>query len=124
MEIEIQGKTVTVVPQKHARLRNKLSTDDFDAIFQGFASGTYAVESYRVLSVLVPDLKNHFKEYEWDGYVSQEAKDNDQYDEEADPGPTTAEIVLAFETALMVSGAERLGKIIDLVQSSAAIQGN
>jgi hypothetical protein len=89
-----------------------LSAEDFEKVL----SGEYSSESYRVLSVLIPELPKAIPLYEWEGYADQEAMDNDQYEEEADRSPTTAEIVDAFETAIMVSGADRLGKIVNLVQ--------
>ncbi len=111
--IQIGKHVLPVVPQKHARLRHKLSTDDFEKIM----SGEYSHHSYRVLGVLVPALLDAMPEHEWDGYASREAQEAGQYDENNDPSPTTAEIVNAFEKALMVSGAGRLGKLLDLVKT-------
>lgn len=111
-KIQVQDKEITVVPQKHARLRHRLSSQDFSKL----ATADYAGETYRLLDVLVPDLKNHFKPYEWEGFTSQTAMENDEYDEDNDPSPTTAEIVDLFEAAIQVNGADRLGKILDLVK--------
>jgi hypothetical protein len=109
--IRIGNHVLPVVPQKHARLRNRLSAEDFQKIM----SSNYAAESYRILSVLIPRLPDTIPLWEWEGYGSQEQMDNQEYIEDLDNSPTTAEIVNAFETALMVSGAGRLGKIVDLV---------
>jgi len=138
MELVIVGaRSIPVVAQKHARLRHHLNQDDFQKVF----SKDYGHESYRVLSVLVPaiplgvrDLDNPEKfavppmpEYEWEGFVSQEAwdryqaGDRDAYDEDADNSPTGAEIVALFEMALMVNGANRLGNLLSLVRSGATL---
>lgn len=110
--VTIGDHTLPVAPQRHARLRRMLSAEDFEKVL----SGDYSSESYRVLSILIPKLPEEIPLYEWEGYASKEAMDNDQYDESTDRSPTTAEIVDAFETAIMVSGADRLGKIVNLVQ--------
>lgn len=111
-------KGIPVVSQKHARLRHLLSRKDFEQIL----SEKYCEESYRVLCILIPAIKPGpnqpgIPEYEYAGYISQEAMDNDAYDEENDLGPTTAEIVNAFEVSLMVSGADRVGKVLSLVST-------
>lgn len=115
---------IPVVAQKHAKLRNRLSRKDFE----GLMSGDYGTESYRLLCVLIPYIDPQSKQnkalpegggiplWEWEGYASQEAMEAGEYDEELDNSPDTAQIVHAFETALMVAGAGRLGKIISLVE--------
>lgn len=104
-------KAIPVVPQKHARLRNRLSAEDFASIM----GKNYAAESYRLLSILIPEVPKRIPLWEYEGYGSQEHMDRGEYVDDLDNSPTTAEIVNAFEKALMVSGAGRLGKIIDLV---------
>jgi hypothetical protein len=110
--VKLGNHVLPVVPQKHARLRHKLSAADFQAIM----SGNYGHETYRVLGVLIPALHEHVPEWEYEGYASEEAWKAGEYSEEGDNGPLTSEIVDAFEVALKVSGAGRLGKILDLVQ--------
>lgn len=128
--LTICDRQIPVVPQRHARLRHLLTEDDFRKIM----SKDYAAESYRVLAILIPALlpknnPNGVPEWEWEGFTTREGwekyKDGDSsaYDEEKDPSPTTAEIVAAFEMALMVSGANRLGKILGLVNSGATLVG-
>jgi hypothetical protein len=127
--LSICSRQIPVVAQKHARLRHLLKEDDFQRI----ASKDYSTESYRILSILIPALlpqnnSNGIPEWEWDGYVSRDAwerakQGEDTYDEANDPSPTTAEMVAAFELALMVSGAGRLGKVLNLVQSGATLVG-
>lgn len=127
--LAICNRQIPVVPQKHARLRHLLKEEDFQKVM----SKDYASESYRVLSVLIPALlpannPNGIPEWEWDGYTTRDAWEaakngEDTYDEENDPSPTTAEMVAAFELALMVSGASRLGKVLTLVQSGATLVG-
>lgn len=110
--VKIGDHVLPVVPQRHARLRHLLSPEDFQAIL----TKDYARETYRVLGILIPALPERIPQWEWEGYASEEAMANDEYVEDLDKGPTTADIVNAFETALKVSGAGRLGKIIELVQ--------
>lgn len=116
--VTIGDHVLPVVPQRHARLRHQLSPEDFTAIM----SGNYGRESYRVLGILIPALPTMIPLYEWEGYVSEEAMDADDYDESKDKSPTTAEIIDAFETAFRVSGAGRLGKIVDLIQMGVQAQ--
>lgn len=101
-----------VIPQKHARLRHRLHASDFEKIM----SGEYSHHSYRVLGVLIPALLEVMPEHEWDGYPTKEAQERGEYNEDLDPSPTTAEIVGAFEKSLTVSGAGRLGKLLDLIK--------
>ena len=109
---------IPVVPQRHARLRHQLSPEDFERLM----SSDYAAESYRLLCVLIPAIKDTMPLWEYEGYGSQEAMDAGEYHEESDRSPTTDEIINAFEVAFQVSGAGRMGKIIDLIQAGAALQ--
>lgn len=130
--VQLGDYTFPVVPQKHARLRRHLTSE----MLQRLMTRDYSTEAYRTLCVLIPAMDPASKQnrmaggggmplWEWEGYVSEEAMANDDYDEDNDPCPDTAQIVRAFETALMVSGANRLGNIISLVQSGATlIQAN
>ncbi len=105
-------KGIPVVPQKHARLRHRLSASDFRSVM----TGNYAAESYRLLCILIPPVEN-IPLWEYEGYGSQEHMDRGEYVDELDNGPDTAQIVNAFEVALKVSGAGRVGKILDLIGS-------
>jgi hypothetical protein len=111
--VKLGNHVLPVVPQRHARLRHRLGPEDF----QRLLSSDYAHETYRVLGILIPALHEQVPEWEWEGYASQEAREKDEYVEELDKSPLTSEIVDAFEKALMVSGAGRLGKLIDLIQT-------
>ena len=108
-----------VVPQRHARLKHKLSPEDFTRLM----SQDYGRESYRVLSILIPALPEQIPLYEWEGFASEEAMEADDYDEALDKSPTTAEIIDAFETAFLVSGAGKMGKIVDLIQTGVEARG-
>lgn len=108
--VKLGDHVIPVPPQRHARLRNQLN----DADFRKVLSRDYGAESYRLLCILIPSLKQ-VPEYEWEGYASQEAMESGHYDEDADRSPTGAEIVDAFETALSVNGAGKLGKLLGLI---------
>lgn len=131
--IRLGNTPLPVVPQKHAKLRRYLSYGDFQAIL----SKDYSEKAYRLLCILVPAMdpsinKNvvegtAIQEWEFDGFPTEElwerykGGDLEAYDEDVDPGPTTDEIAVAFETALKVNGAGRLGKIITLVEAATKV---
>lgn len=123
--VVISGQRIPVVPQRHARLRNFLKGNDVQKVL----TGNYGHESYKVLSVLIPALPAAIPEYQWEGFSSEGAWQRwkegaeDAYVESEDSSPTGAEIVDAFEKALMVNGADRLGKLLNLVQSGATLVG-
>lgn len=116
--VRLGDHLLPVVPQRHARLRNLLSSSDLENI----ASANYAGESYRILCIFIPQLAAT-PLWEWEGYGSQELMDKAEYKEELDKSPTTLEIIAAFESALKTSGADRLGKLLELVSSTTAIAG-
>jgi hypothetical protein len=130
--VKVGDVDIIVVPQKHARLRRRLSAEDFGQLM----SANYAHEAYRVLGVLIPDLHKKIKEHEWEGFAKEDdwrtwvdsgkqedPRSDEQADQEEDQlGPTTAEIVLLFETAFKVSGAQRLGKLVDLFMTTQRMQ--
>lgn len=134
--VELCGRKLPVVPQKHARLRHHLTQEDFQKIL----SAEYSHESYRVLCVLIPAMDPNSKlnkesgegihEWVWDGFQTQEGweryrgGDRDAYDEDADLSPTPDEIVAAFSTSLNVNGVGRLGKIVGLIQAGAKLVGD
>lgn len=115
--IEICGRKIPVVAQRHARLRHLLKAEDFQAIL----GADYSREAYRVLGVLIPALPDAVPEHEWEGFASREAMDADDYDEAHDTSPTPAEIIAAFEMAVKVNGGGRLGKIVELVQAGQGL---
>lgn len=129
--VQVGRRSIPVVAQKHARLRHYLGAEDFQKVL----SKSYGHETYRILSVLVPAIPNGvrdindpsrfavqpFPEWEWEGYGSEEAWKNNEYDEELDESPTGAEIVDLFEKSLMVNGANRLGNLLNLVRSGATL---
>jgi hypothetical protein len=135
--INVGERLIPVVAQKHARLRHYLSAEDFNKVL----TMDYGHETYRILSVLVPAIPHGvraldnpdrwsckpFPEWEWEGFGSEEAwekyksGDREAYVEDDDNSPTGAEIISLFEAALMVNGADRLGKIIGLIRSGATL---
>lgn len=121
-----------VVPQKHARLRRYISEDELRQVL----SADYGPKSYRLLCIVVPAMdpnnpkaedKFKIQEWEFDGFATEEAwnrykeGDKDAYDEDSDPGPTSEEIAIAFETAVRVNGTGRLGKLMSLIQAGSKV---
>lgn len=114
METTVLGEhRLAVVPQRHARLRHLLTGEDLQAVL----GAEYSKHAYRVLCVLIPTLEKEMPEWEFDGYGSEEAWKEQDYDETLDKSPTVDQIVEAFEIAIKVSGGNRLGKLLGLVQS-------
>lgn len=124
--VRLGDRIFPVVPQKHARLRHHLRGEDFQLLF----SKDYSAVGYRLLSVLIPAVTHPsgMPQWEFEGFTTEEAwrryeaGDLDAYDENNDPSPTTDEIVEAMEKALMVNGAGRLGKLLNLVETAGAMQ--
>lgn len=136
MDVELgarNAKEYRVVAQPQARLTRKLfgekgvlgSLEDLD--LSGL-EGDDAVTSffnliqgrvYEVLHVFIPDL---MPEWEFNGYASQTAADEDQYDEEADNSPTHPQVLNAFKTAIQVNGlgwVKKLQNFFDIRQIQA-----
>ena len=109
------GETLPVVPQKIGRLKHKLNAEDLQRVL----SPNFDEESYRVLSVLIPALEERVPRWKWEGYGSADAAERDEYVESHDMSPTTDEVIGAFQEALMVGGARRLGKIAGLLSLAA-----
>lgn len=123
--IKIGDKIIPVVPQKHARLRHRLKPGDLQSIL----SREYSHQSYRVLSILVPLLPETVPEWEWDGFPTEDVwgayqdGNEDAFDEDNIPAssPDVDQIVAAFEKALTVNGAGRLGKLLSLIETGAKL---
>jgi hypothetical protein len=124
--VQLGDRSFPVVPQKHARLRHHLSGEDFQLLF----SKDYSAVGYRLLSVLIPAVTHPggMEQFEFEGFTSESAwqaymaGDRDAYDENNDPSPTTDQIVEAMEKALMVNGAGRLGKLLNLIETAGEMQ--
>lgn len=124
--VQLGERIFPVVPQKHAKLRKYLNSD----LFARIMSKDYSTESYKIICILIPAVKPEnggIPEWEFDGFPTQELwerwknGDEDAYDEDNDPSPTTLEIVLSIERALMVGGAQRLGKLVDLLTAAGSL---
>jgi len=114
VEVTLGEHTVPVYAQRHAYLSNRLGrfvdgllerVGDLDA-----ADLIVAVQqsSYELLCVLIPSLEKRLPEYEFRGYSSREAMDEDIYEEEADRSPTVPEIRTALEVAARVNSFDVL----------------
>lgn len=115
--IDLCGETIPVFPQKIGRLKHMMKPGDIQRVI----SPDFDSESHRVLSILIPAVADRIPLWKWEGYGSQEAKDAGEYVESVDMSPTTDDIALAFQTALMVGGARRLGKIMGLLTAAAQV---
>lgn len=120
--------TYTVLQQRHARLIRRLvgkkgvfrSLDEFqeltnldtedggaEAAFERFLHAGEG-KVYDVLHVFIPNL---MPRYEFEGFASQTAYDEDQYDEDADRSPSVPQIRNAFTAAVEANGLEWLDKV-------------
>lgn len=137
--VTLGDRAFPVVPQKHARARKYLKGD----MLQKVLTRDYSHEAYFILCKMIPAMDPNTKqnkaaevqhnvnpgmpEWEFDGFATEEAwqrykaGDEDAYDEDNDPGPTTDQIVGAFEAVLLANGASRLGKLMTLVQTVASV---
>lgn len=93
-----------VVPQRIGRLKKHLGRTFGDIANLSFESVDGFVDelgdrAHRVLQVFIPDL---MPLYEWLGYRSQDALDNDEEPED-DKGPTFPQIVSAFEVVMQAN---------------------
>ena len=111
--IRLGDHVFPVVAQRHARLRNALTGADLERLF----CADYGEHAYRLLCVLIPAVEQGMPAWEFDGYGSAAAAKEGRYVEADDKSPTTAEIIDAFETALVkVSGVGKLGSLLGLVR--------
>lgn len=124
--VQLGDRLFPVVPQKHAKVRRVLSGD----LFSKLMTRNYGEETYKLITLLIPAVKPEnggMPQWEYEGFPTQElweqwkAGDDDVYDEDMDPGPTTDQIVYALERALMVGGAQRLGKLVNLVTAMGSL---
>lgn len=117
-----------VVQQRQARLLRKLfgekgviSLDDLSELFDAdddaepdFAEILLGLggKVHDVLSVFIPEL---MPRWEWDGFASETAAMEDQYDEDADRSPSVPQQQKAFETVIQVNGLRWLRRLKDVI---------
>lgn len=105
---------IPVYAQRWAYLANRTSKEVMDILSQAevvgaegelsFSMVDWAGSStYGLLNSLVPTVGKRMPEYEWHGYISKEAWDNQEYDPDNDPSPTIPEIIEAFNVAIRVN---------------------
>lgn len=118
-----EHKDVPVYGQRHAYLTNKLA---------GFFSNLTQLDTsidkpddlvlllgdqaYDLLAIVIPTYAKRCPRYEFAGYSSQAAMDNNEYDEDADKSPTFDEILTAFEVAATANRFDvikTLAKVVD-----------
>ena len=109
VEVVLGEHILPVVPQRHAYLVhrlgkfiNGLSSTDQELTGENIA-GFLGGHTYEALCVLIPALGKRMPEYEFQGYASKAAMDEQHYDPEQDKSPTFAEIVAAFDVAARVN---------------------
>lgn len=124
--VQLGDRIFPVVPQKHAKVRRVMNGD----LFSKLMTRNYGEETYKLITLLIPAVKPEnggMPQWEYEGFPTEElwlkwlAGDEDVYDENTDPGPTTDQIVFALERALMVGGAQRLGKLVNLVTAMGSL---
>lgn len=106
-----------VVPQKLGRLKRQLghTLDNLadSTVERDNFLGMIGDQAYTILAVFIPDL---MPKWEWDGYGSESAADEDLYDESGDRSPDADQIVTAFQVAMKVNRLDlfkHLGQIVD-----------
>ena len=106
--VELGAHSYRIVPQRTGYLKRKLGAfvggleEWSNADIEGAGDLWSLLEdrAYELLAILIPDL---MPRWEFEGFASQTAADEDQYDEEADRSPTMPQIKTAFVSALQVN---------------------
>ncbi len=120
-QVQLGDETYDVVPQRVGRVKKHLGREiaalsDFQLSggLDGFVSSSLE-RTWRILKVLIPDL---MPLWEFQGYRSEQAMDEDEFLEDGkEYGPTLPQIVDAVETVMEVNRLDlikQLGKIVDL----------
>lgn len=119
-EVKIGDETYTVVPQRLGRLKKHLGREfstladiEIDGGLGGFVNASLE-RAHRILKVMIPDL---MPAWEFCGYRSQEAMENDEFlDDGKEYGPTLPDVIGAFEAVMRVNRLDlfkHLGKYLD-----------
>jgi hypothetical protein len=122
-EVVLGDYEYTIVPQRIGYLRSQ-----FGVALQGLDTADLATSNvmeflgarvYAVLKVFLPDL---MPEYEFLGYATREAMEEDAYNPEYDKSPSATQVKLALARAAEVNEIDllkHLGKLIgpDLLQT-------
>lgn len=112
--VQIAGERYEVLPQRIGRLRRKLTliATAFSAMGEEGTEGAIdsaGTQLHELIRVFVPDF---MPEYQFEGYASETAREQDQYDEQADRSPSLPELIELFEAVYQVNGAERLMRLV------------
>lgn len=134
IDVELGEHEYRIVPQRQARLYRKLfgpkgvvqELQNMDSLFGEESSfdSFFSVISdrlYAVLLVFIPDL---MPEWEFEGYGSPTAAENDEYDDEGDRSPTHPQVIEALQTAVQVNGigwVKKLSGFFDPAMVRAAL---
>jgi hypothetical protein len=92
------------------------ATNAFDTLY-----GVVGGKAYDVLAVFIPEI---MPRWEFDGFASETAAEEDRYDEQADRSPSHPQVVQAFQTCIDVNGlrwVSRLGKLLPTEQIQALV---
>jgi hypothetical protein len=110
VSVFLGDKEYRCVPQRKAYLQKKLSKVfsmeglnlDEDASFESFMK-LVDEHAYKVLRVFIPDL---MPEYEFAGYASAQAMEQDDYDEDRDKSPTVPQVRNAVGVLVELNGLD------------------
>jgi hypothetical protein len=123
--VEIAGQGYDVVPQRIGRIRRKLSL--VASVFGEMGEGDTesAIESaggqlHELFCVFVPDF---MPEWQFEGYASASAAEEDIYDETGDRSPSVPELIDLLEAIYDVNGGTRLARLIKSVVSPQVLKG-
>jgi len=115
--VSLGDYTHTVVPQRIGRLKKRLGRAMGD--LQNLNAGSLEAfvdegleRAHAILAVFIPDL---MPLYEFCGYRSQAAMEDDADDDEGEYGPTLPDIVAAFEVVMRVNRLDLLGHLRSVI---------
>lgn len=112
--VQLGEHSYHLVAQRHARIWRtlpdvvshaadiELDGSDLSSLVASLGDGVHAV-----LQVFIPDLMPAWK---FDGFASEQAREQNAYDPDADRSPTQPELLDAFEAAWRVNGMHRVGQ--------------
>jgi hypothetical protein len=115
-DVKLGDHEYIVVPQRIGYLRSKLG-----AVLAGVVDADLATSNviqflgdkvYSVLAVFIPDI---MPEYEFHGYATREAMEQDKYDEEYDHSPSPTQVKQAISVCTRVNEIDLLGHLGKLI---------
>lgn len=125
-KVTLGDHEIEVYPQRHAYITNKVTKVLTKVMEQGgdiAEAGDLAAflgdSAYAMLTAMLPAYGKRCPEYEFKGFVSKEAMDAGDYDEDNDKSPTFPEQIAAFEVIARVNRFDILKVVKNVIDPKA-----